>query len=113
MKWLWYAVAAANQQPATRPKILVVAILPILIFGLLDAYYLGLERRFRDCYDTFVKKLHNGTARVDDTFIVTPRLHPRGLFPEMWSAMFSFSIWPVYGGLLLLIWLLKIRLWGG
>src|SRR6266496_6828526 len=87
------AVVAAGQQ-ANRPRILSVAALPIVLFCLLDAYYLGLERRFRSCYETFVKKLHNGTATVDDAFLIAPKLKVRGLFVEAGQAFFSFSIWP-------------------
>lgn len=105
------AVVAAGQEAATRPKILVVAALPILLFGVLDAYYLGLERRFRKCYETFVIKLHNGTASVEDAFLIAPKLKVRGLFVEAWDALFSFSIWPFYLGLAGVLWLLKLRLW--
>src|SRR5882757_4034320 len=48
------AVVAAGQQ-TNRPRILSVAALPIILFAFLDSYYLGLERRFRTCYETFVK----------------------------------------------------------
>jgi hypothetical protein len=106
------AVVAAGQGTQDRPKILLVAALPIILFGILDAYYLGLERRFRKCYETFVTKLHYGTASVEDAFLIAPQLKFRGLFLEAWQALFSFSVWPFYGGLAVILWLLKIRLWG-
>lgn len=89
---------------------LLVAALPIVLFCLLDAYYLGLERRFRTCYEIFVKKLHNGTANIEDAFLIAPKLKVRGLFVEAAQALLSFSIWPFYVGLAAILWLLKSRL---
>ena len=103
-------VAAGEATGSGRPNILLVAALPIVVFGLLDAYYLGLERRFRTCYETFVKKLHNGTASVDDAFLIAPKLKVRGMFVEAWQALFSFSVWPFYVSLAVILWLLKSRL---
>ena len=82
-----------------RPGMLLIAAIPIVIFFALDCYYLGLERRFRDCYDSFVKKLHAGTARIEDAFVVAPKLRVRGAFVEAIEAASSFSIWPFYLGL--------------
>ncbi|MES1255619.1 MAG: hypothetical protein ABUS56_08425 [Acidobacteriota bacterium] len=95
---------------SSKPALLLVAALPILLFGFIDAYYLGLERRFRSCYEVFVKKLHNGTANVDDAFFVTPKLKVRGLFVEAARAVLSFSIWGFYGGLAAILWFLRSRL---
>lgn len=93
-----------------RPSLLLVAVLPIVIFAALDAYYLGLERRFRDCYSSFVTKLHAGTAVVEDAFLVAPKLRWRGFFGEAFLALGSFSVWPFYLGTALILWLLAERL---
>jgi len=105
------AVVAAGQG-ANRPRILIVAALPVVLFCLLDGYYLGLERRFRDCYNTFVKKLHNGTATIDDVFLLESKLTVPGFFSEIFPTLLSFSIWPFYGASAFALWLLKSRLWG-
>jgi hypothetical protein len=76
--------------------LLLVAACPIIIFAALDAYYLGLERRFRECYTSFATKLHVGAARIDDVFINQPKLPIRGFFKEAFQAFTSFSIW-LYG----------------
>ena len=73
---------------------------------------LGLERRFRECYNTFVKKLHNGTATADDAFLLESKLTVPGFFWEVFPALLSSSIWPFYGGLGVALWLLRSRLWG-
>jgi hypothetical protein len=65
------AVVAADKQ---NVNVLLVAGMPILLFGAFDAYYPGLERRFRECYESFATKLHEGRARVEDVFIVAPQL---------------------------------------
>ncbi len=98
-------VAGTNQ-----PLLFWAAGLPIIILGALDGYYLGLERRFRDCYESFVRKLHAGTAVVDDAFLVAPKLPIRGLFTEAFRALGSFSIWPYYLGMAVIVWLLADRL---
>jgi carbon starvation protein CstA len=68
-----------------RPEYVWISCVPIVLFFALDAYYLGLERLFRDVYNGFVRKLHEGTATG------------------------SFSIWPFY--LLLIIMLLLVKAW--
>ena len=40
-----------------EPKLALVALLPILVFWGLDAYYLGYEWRFRELYATAIKSL--------------------------------------------------------
>jgi hypothetical protein len=64
------------------------------------------------CYNEFVKKLHEGTAIPDDVFIVDAKLSFPGLFPEAFKSLYSFAVLPFYGGLALGLWLLKARLWG-
>lgn len=101
------AVVAAQ---SGKVHILFVAVVPLIIFAALDSYYLGLERRFRDCYEQFVRKLHAGTASVDDVFVVGPRLKIRGFFWEAVEASGSFSIWLFYLGLAGVLYVLGTRL---
>jgi hypothetical protein len=103
------AIAVVGAQ-SDKVQILFVAVLPLIIFAALDGYYLGLERRFRACYEQFVRKLHDGTARIDDVFVVAPQLKVRGFFWEAFEACASFSIWAFYGGLAVLLYLLSTRL---
>jgi hypothetical protein len=51
-----------------RSQLLVVAMLPIVVFGMLDVYYLFLERRFRWAYETLLGKILSGAAEIDDLF---------------------------------------------
>ena len=93
-----------------QSKLLLIAALPIALFGALDAYYLGLEKAFRRAYDEFVRKLHNGSAVVDDAFTLTPAIEARDLLFETVTAAKSFSVWPFYVGLGGILWLLGQRL---
>ena len=101
------AVVAAQ---SGKVQILFVAVVPLIIFAALDSYYLGLERRFRDCYEQFVRKLHSGTASIDDVFVVGPHLKIRGFFKEAIEASGSFSIWLFYLGLAGVLYVLGRRL---
>ena len=87
----------------SNPVYVWVSLVPVLLFLFLDSYYLGLEQRFRDSYNTFIKKLHNGTAEIDDVFIVTPG---GGFFITLGStfkAALSLSVWPFYILLLVML----------
>lgn len=95
---------------AGKPELLVVPMLPIVLFAALDAYYLGLERQFRRAYSAFARKLHDGTATVDDAFVLSPPTSWKSTFSDGVDAVFSFSVWPFYGGLALLLVLIKVRL---
>ena len=79
------------------------------LFFFLDAYYVGLEKRFRDRYNEFIKKLHAGSATVEDLFVVAPG---RGLIIFLTAtgeAFASLSVWPFYG--LLGVMLFIVRFW--
>jgi hypothetical protein len=92
-----------------EPRYVWIALVPIGLFFLLDAYYLGLERQFRKRYNDFIGKLHEGTAEVDDVFIVTPGAGLTGSMKAALVACGSVSIWPFY--LLLALMLLAVHVW--
>jgi hypothetical protein len=92
-----------------EPSYVLIALVPIGLFFILDAYYLGLERQFRECYNIFIKRLHEGNALVDDVFIVTPG---GGFIRSIKMTLFacgSVSVWFFY--VLLALMLLAIRIW--
>ena len=55
-----------------EPQHALIALVPILLFLVLDAYYLALERAFRNSYNAFVGKLHRGELARSDVFRMTP-----------------------------------------
>jgi len=85
-----------------KPQYLSISIVPVALFLFLDSYYLGLERLFRKLYNSFIQKIHSGTASIDDVFIVKPGSTSE-ILNSATGALFSFSIWPFYS-LLLIMW---------
>jgi len=83
-----------------KPHVVWLALLPTLMFFLLDTYYLAFEKGFRDSYNTFVEKLHSGSAADSDLFKVA--LEGR-VSAHQWKAMKSLSVWGFYGCLAVLI----------
>ncbi|HEX4954953.1 MAG TPA: hypothetical protein VF017_16305 [Thermoanaerobaculia bacterium] len=83
-----------------QPQYALIALIPTVLFLVLDAYYLALERSFRGSYRCFVEKLHQDRATAADLYEVVPRGH---LGREFLRALLSFSIWPFYLTLLALI----------
>lgn len=92
-----------------KPSYIWISIIPIVLFGLLDAYYLLLEKAFREKYNEFIKKVHDSTATIDDMFIVAPSSGVRVVTSEWLKAAGSISIWPFYS--LLLIMLIIVKAW--
>lgn len=76
-----------------KPDYVWIAAIPIALFFFLDTYYLAYERNFRELYNEFIRKLHDGTASVDDVFIVAPA---RSTLQSTFAVMLSFSILPFY-----------------
>lgn len=74
-----------------------IALIPIALFLFLDSYYLGLEKRFRDHYNAFIKKVHDRSAIVDDLYIVTPGRGFRVFARSILKSLISLSVWPFYG----------------
>ena len=86
------------------PAYALLALLPTLLLGALDAYYLALEQAFRNSYNDFVRKLHRGEVALTDLY----RVVPTGRIPrQMMVSLRSTAVWPFYGMLavaILLVW---------
>lgn len=92
-----------------KPNYVWISVVPIALFLLLDAYYLFLERQFRNVYNDFIRKLHFGNATVDDVFYVAPRTGVSSTSMNILKAGGSISIWPFY--VLLALMLVVVRAW--
>ena len=55
-----------------EPQHALLALAPTLLFGILDSYYLALERSFIKAQNAFVKKLHQGELEPHDVYRVAP-----------------------------------------
>jgi hypothetical protein len=87
-----------------RPEYALIALIPASLFLLLDAYYLSLERRFRNSYNDFITKLHKGKLSSDDLFDVGPEGPGVKAFL---TSLVSFSVWPFYLALVATIFVVK------
>lgn len=87
-----------------KPEYAWIAMLPTSVFAALDAYYLALEKAFRNSYNSFIRKLHNRQITEKDLYSVTPEGNMSGL---QFEAMKSFSVWGFYLSLCCLIWVTK------
>ena len=83
-----------------KPQYALLALIPTVLFLFLDAYYLGLERGFRNAYTAFIAKLHRGALHPEDLFVVVPQ---GGILCLFFSALRSFSVWPFYGTLAVMV----------
>ena len=87
-----------------QPDYALIALLPAVLFLILDTYYLALERAFRNSYNDFVRKLHSGELQSYDLY----KLAPTGSIYRLFLACLkSFSIWPFYpalGIMVLVVW---------
>ena len=82
-----------------KPNYALIALVPTVLFLILDTYYLALDRAFRQSYNDFVQKLHEGNLSVTNLFTVAPT----GSVPRHFMAsLLSFSIWPFYPTLVVL-----------
>lgn len=94
-------VVIANK---TKPEYAFIALIPTLLFFVLDTYYLLLENRFRNSYDVFIYKLHCKSLVVSDLYSVSPS---KNSFKQIKKSIFSFSIWPFYLTLIVMILIAK------
>ncbi|MFQ4136705.1 hypothetical protein PGN35_010325 [Nodosilinea sp. PGN35] len=72
-----------------------IALIPVILFFFLDAYYLGQERAFRATYNDFVRRMHTGSATSADLFLVAP-LKGFNVVSCTLQATLSFAIYPFY-----------------
>lgn len=87
-----------------EPQYTLIAIIPTMLFLILDTYYLTLEKMFIQSYNSFIGKLHTGKVTTSDLYIVSPSGSMlRGFF----ASLISFSIWPFYLTLLVMTFVTK------
>jgi hypothetical protein len=72
-----------------------IALIPVVLFLALDAYYLGQERAFRDSYNHFVRSLHDGTITPQDLFVIRP-MRGFNVVQALLKATLSFAVYPFY-----------------
>ncbi|TQP26930.1 hypothetical protein FLL94_07170 [Vibrio cholerae] len=88
-----------------KPDYAWIALLPTVIFACLDAYYLALEKSFRETYNKFVQKLHNKRLVSSDLYAIKPQ---DKMSIHQFNAIKSLSVWGFYIPLIFLIYITKI-----
>ena len=79
-------------------RILVAAVVPVVIFAVLDAAYLAQERLYRKHFDSLAIKLRHERYTAADLYTAqVARITPG----PVWGAFWSWSVAPIYGGLAL------------
>jgi hypothetical protein len=72
---------------------IIVILFPVIVFFLLDCYYLGLERLFKDIYEEFICKLDKNT-RIEDDIIINSK--SKNKFKYFLRGFISLSTTPIY-----------------
>lgn len=106
--WCFTLVAALVTLTGTagKPEVIAVVIVPLVIFGFLDASYLAQERAYRALFRRMVGNLHEGKYTLQDTFEANAPMESGA----RWRAFRSWSVAPMY---LTLAVLAAIAYWSG
>jgi len=88
-----------------HPNLALIAFIPTTLFLILDAYYLALERCFRKSYNSFIDSLKRGSVSAEDVYAVDPLGFS---VKEVVKALGSFSVWPFYSMLAVMILITKL-----
>lgn len=91
-----------------EPRHALIALVPTLLFLVLDAYYLALERAFRNSYGGFVNKLHQGELTLRDIYAVRPVGMGLSLVGRCLGSVSIWLFYPLVAATIFLAWLLII-----
>ena len=91
-----------------EPRHALIALVPTLLFLVLDAYYLALERAFRDSYNGFVSRLHQGQLSPRDIYAVRPVGMGLALVGRCLGSVSIWLFYPLVAATIALAWLLII-----
>ena len=89
----------------TEANLVWISILPLLSFLVLDAYYLSLERGFRESYGQFIGRIGLEDFSITEALKIQPHANGKRYFIE---SIFSISVLPFYLGIMSFIFLAKI-----
>ena len=77
-----------------EPRHALIALAPAALLYVLDAYYVMLEKRFRNSYNNFVDKVQVGPVSTSDLYRVVP--DGSIAWVMLWAMSRSFSVLPFY-----------------
>ena len=81
-----------------------IALIPTVLFLVLDAYYLGQEKKFRDIEADFVEKIKSGEDVMP--ILYTFKLGGKRTCRYFWKGLFSPSTWAMYTTVAMIIMLI-------
>lgn len=96
------ALTAMQFVSEKMPYIFLAAIIPLLIFYLLDSFYLGLEKRFIILENSFIELLKLKKNFDEKIYVLSPRKVGSDR-KYTWKGMKSYSTWPFYLALLIIV----------
>ena len=79
-----------------NPTVALIAIIPVVIFSLIDAAYLGREKAFRGLHGKMAALIQRGEYSRSNCFDLTIPSTDR----HYRAGLRSWSVWPIYSGLL-------------
>ena len=91
-----------------EPQHALLALVPTLLFLVLDAYYLALERAFRNSFNGFVDGLHGGGLVSSDIYRIVPQGMGIGLVARTLGSVSIWLFYPLLALMVALAWLLVI-----
>ncbi len=103
--WCMTIVLACIALALDKGKInaLLLAPGPVILFAILDAYYLSLEKDFRNLYNKTIEKLNCDDLQETDVFVIQINGKVAGRVKSLFCGLKSFAVWPYYATLLALI----------
>ena len=93
---------------ADDPWLALIALVPTVLFFVLDSYYLALERAFIKSHSMFVGKLHEGELNRRDIYKVAPTGMSLRLVVQCFGSVSIYLFYPlVITTILLATWLIQ------
>ncbi len=89
------------------PGIVTFALVPVVIFGFIDTMYLAQEKAYRDLHAHTVKAIRDGSYALNSAYEASAPIGFRCVF----SALGSWTIYPVYLGLILVYFFARFEGW--
>ena len=88
----------------------LVALIPLVMFLVLDVYYLNLERGFITLYNSLVAKLRDGTFGTDDIFEIRPIIDVPVSLIQCLRSPSVFGFYPLGLGIILAVFWIQCAL---
>lgn len=79
--------------------ILAIVLMPVVLFWALDAFYLSVERQFKQSANALAEKVRSDTVSMDDVFLIRTSKGVRRTGLWIKALLWSCSTIPFYGGI--------------